>query len=299
MKKMKGHMLLRGPLILLLVFCFLLSASCSLRKPATAITADMAVRGMSAIESEDDLYVAKEAALPLIKMLEVLYRSDPSNKKLLGLLAKVYGNYAFGFAELEAMKNGDKSWGERAVNFYGKGKDYGIKALSSGKNDFDKVPMNELPAVLRKFGKKDSSKLFWTAFDWGSYINLKRDDITEAANLPRIEAMIDRVIEIDPWFNCGSAYAFKGAIIAGNPLRNGGRPETAEPYFQKAFEACDGKFLMNRVMYAEWYLRNMNDEATFKSTLAGVISADAALLPSQRLANELAKERARVLLNSR
>ena len=56
---------------------------------------------------------------------------------------------------------------------------------------------------------------------------------------------------------------------------------------------------MNKVMYAEWYLKNINDAASFKAALKEVLEADASLLPSQRLANELAKERAGLLLNSK
>jgi len=284
---------------LLLVSGILLLSSCSLRKPATAITADIATRGMIAVETEEDLYVANESALPLIKIVEVLSYGDPENKKFQGLLAKVYGNYAFGFGEVEMKKAKDPSeWSERVKTFYFKGKISGVKALSSGKKTIENVPMQDFVKYLKTFGKKDQGALFWTAFDWGSYINMNRTDIIEAANLPRVEAMVDRVIEIDPEFNCGAAYAFKGAIIAGNPLRNGGRPETAKPYFEKALLSCDGKYLMNKVMYAEWYGVNANDKRLFSSKLNDVLGSDSAALPSQRLANELAKERARFLLNS-
>ncbi len=298
---------------LLLASCFLLLlSSCSLRKPATAITADIATRGMAAVESEEDLYVAKESALPLIKIVEVLSYGDPENKKFQGLLAKVYGNYAFGFGEIELLKCNSNppnpplvkggegglcsDWLNRTKRFYAKGKQSGVKALTESKKTPETVPMQDFPKYLKRFGKKDLSSLFWTAFNWGSYINMNRDDIIEAANLPRVEAMVDRVIEIDPAFNCGAAYAFKGALLAGNPLRNGGKPETAKPYFEKALLSCDGKYLMNKVMYAEWYGGGMNDKLLIKKELNDVLNADASVLPSQRLANELAKERAKLLL---
>src|SRR3990167_3427537 len=89
----------------LLPVIFFLLSSCSLRKPATAVTADILNRGMIEMESEGDLFVARETSLPLLKVLEVLHDGDPKNKKFLVLLAKSYGNYAFGFAEIETLKN--------------------------------------------------------------------------------------------------------------------------------------------------------------------------------------------------
>ena len=290
-------------LVLISILIFF-SFSCSLKKPATAVTADVLASGMPSIEAEEDLFVARETALPLIKVLDVFHYGDEHNKKLLGLLAKAYGNYAFGFGELEMLKtvtygnpgHSISEWPDRVKRFYLKGRDYGIKALSSGKNNVATMPMPKFQQYLKKFGKKDIQSLFWTAFNWGSYINMNRTDIVEAANLPLVEAMIDRVLEIDPDFNCGVAYAFKGAIIACNPLRNGGKPETAKPYFEKAIVSCDSKYLMNKVMYAEWYGGNTDEKDIIKKELDEVLAADAAALPSQRLANELAKERAELLM---
>ena len=302
-------------LILITIHCSL-TASCALRKAATAITADILNRGMVEIESEGDLFVAKETALPLLKILEVLHHGDPKNRKFLGLLAKAYGNYAFGFAEIEAMRchprgSGDlvhswdsrlcgndvqDNWSSRAKRFYIKGRDYGIAALSHGKQSIADIPLNKFSKYLHKFGKKDTEALFWTAFNWGSYINMSRDDITAAADLPRVQAIVDRVIEIQPDFQCGTAYAFKGALLAGNPLITGGKPKVAKPYFEKALQSCNGAYLMNKVMYAQWYLKAINDKAAFKKILEEVTVVDVSALPDMRLANEVAKERAALLL---
>ena len=285
----------RGGIILLLASCFLLLSSCALRKPATAITADTLTRGMIAVESESDVFVARESALSLIKILDVLHYGNPKNKKFLGLLAKAYGNYAFGLAELEGMKGGAEEWISRAKRFYAKGRDYGIAALSTGKTSIAEIPLNKFEKNLKRFSKKDVPTLFWTAFSWGSYINMSRDDIVAAADLPRVQALVDRALELEPEFQCGVTYAFKGALLAGNPFLTGSKPEMAKPYFEKALDACNGAYLMTKVMYAEWYLNTIGDKVAFKKALEEVITADASVLPQQRLANELAKERARML----
>ncbi|MBI2975020.1 MAG: hypothetical protein HYY43_05470, partial [Deltaproteobacteria bacterium] len=286
---------------LFLASCFLLLSACSLRKPATAITADTLTRGMAAVETEEDVFVAEESALSLIKILDVLHYGDPKNEKFLGLLAKAYGNYAFGFAELEGMKNchpsesGDpvnsldscfrrndvscNEWQTRAKKFYAKGRDFGISALSRGNKSIADLPLPEFEKHIKKFGKKDVPNLFWTAFNWGSFINMSREDIIAAADLPRVQLIVDRVIEIQPDFQCGVAYAFKGALLAGNPFLTGSKPETAKPYFEKALLSCNGAYLMTKVMYAEWYAKAIGDQKLFKDILDEVTSADASALP--------------------
>jgi len=298
-------------LIVVLPFTFLLlNLSCAVRHAATAVTADILTKGMVEVETEQDTFVAKETALPLLKIVEVLHMGNPADKKFLGLLTKVYGNYAFGFAELEAMKchpplpSGERAgvrgcsddWTARAKRFYFKGMNYGIKTLSSGSTNIANMPISKVEKYLKGYSKTAAADLFWTAFAWGSYINMNRDDIAVTADLPRVQALVDRVIAVDPEFMCGVAHAFKGALLVANPFLTGSKPETAKPYFEKAIGMCDGNFLMTKVMYAEWYQKAVGDKAGFKKTLDDVIAADGSKLPPHRLANELAKERAALLM---
>ncbi len=249
---------------------------------------------------------------------------NPSDKKFLGLLTKIYGNYAFGFAEVEVMncstihpplpfrqKAGGQAgervgvrgcsddWSSRAKRFYFKGMISGIKTLSSGGDNIAEMPLPKVEKYLKGYSKTAAADLFWTAFCWGSYINMNRDDIAVTADLPRVQALVDRVIEVDPNFMCGVAHAFKGALLVANPFLTGSKPEVAKPYFDKAASMCDGNFLMTKVMYAEWYQKAVGDKEGFKKTLDDVIAADASKLPPHRLANELAKERAALLLKSK
>lgn len=279
----------------LLVLTLLTLPACAFRHAATAVTADILTRGMIDVEREDDVFVARESAIPLIKVVEVLHNGDPSNKMFLSLMAKVYGNYAFGFAEVEALK-GSEEWKQRARRFYLKGRNAGAQALSRGGVSILDMPLPKFNKALKRYGKRDIETLFWTAFDLGSYINMSLDDITIVADLPRVEAMIGRVVDIDPKFECGIAYAFQGALVAGNPLKTGANIELARPLFDKAMSECDSQYLMNKVMYAEWFVSRTKDSKLYKNILDEVISADTTVLPRHRLANELAKERAKVLL---
>lgn len=289
--------------LLKLVLILLISttlASCSVKRAATTMTANMINDGMSAVESESDLWIAKESVPPLVKVIEVLKAADPNNPTFSALMAKVYGNIAFGFFEprfFEASVNEKGAWKARIERYYRLGYENGLLAMQKrfGKGIGSSV-MDFEAAIKKAKKKKDLTLLFWTAFDLGNLVNLNRDDIASVANMPKATAMIDRVVEVDPSFAYGSALAFKAAMMASKPAMLGGNPEKAPELFEKAINLTDGKYLMNKVMYAEWYAIPQKDIKLAKELLTEVINSTTAAVPGQELANQLAKERAKILV---
>jgi hypothetical protein len=85
-------------------------------------------------------------------------------------------------------------------------------------------------------------------------------------------------------------------MIAGNTMQGVARFAAARENFDKALGYCDGNFLMAKVMFAEWCAGPSGDKKLYDETLSAVMAADASKLPRYRLANELAKERAKLLL---
>ena len=55
--------------------------------------------GVDAIEQDDDLDMLQQALPANIKLMEALLASDPLNERLLALLARLYGSYAFLFVD--------------------------------------------------------------------------------------------------------------------------------------------------------------------------------------------------------
>ncbi|HPQ80769.1 MAG TPA: TRAP transporter TatT component family protein, partial [bacterium] len=257
--------------------------------------------GIAAVESEQDVEFARESAPALIKTLEVLRSGNKRDFRSLVLISQSYGQFAFGFLEEDMLRlpvedAKYKAARERAALFYGRGRDFGIAALvTRGMGKAFKSPFPEFKAALRRLGKKDVPALFWTSFSWAGHLNLNLDDPASIADLPRIEAMIDRAIELDPGFYFGSALAMKGVIASARPAMLGGRPNEARASFEKAMRAAPG-YLMTKVLFAQYFARQQMDEELFGSLLREVLAADAAALPEQRLANELAKRRASLLL---
>ncbi|MBT3181552.1 MAG: hypothetical protein HN337_03470 [Deltaproteobacteria bacterium] len=291
--------------IILIVLSLSLIATfgCSAKKIATDTIGKIATAGMASFENESDVEFARESAPALIKTMEVLRYGNKKNRDTLTLLAKAYGQYAFGFLEEDMLKykRGSKEYikaRERAELFYRRGKEHGIAALigNSGMKKGFKGPFPEFKRALQGLGKKYVPALFWTAFNWANWLNLKADDPMAIVDLPRIEAVVNRVLELDGTFCYGSAHALIATILSSRPKMLGGNPELAGKEFNEAI-SIEPNYLMTKVLYSQYYARRINDENLFETTLNEVITADLALLQSQMLANKLAKRRAQILLN--
>lgn len=286
----------------LLIFSF---SACSLKKAATTTIGKIAVDGTTVIESEEDVALARSTTPSLIVTLEVLSQGNPKDKRMLTLLARSYGQYAFGFLEEDLIHYkgvDEKKYEEslkRANLFYRRGKEYGLKALWPEKEQerVFSLPQDEFVRELSKFGKNNVSSLFWAAFCFGNWINLNRDDPAAFIHIPRVKAMMERVIRLDPSYYYGSAHTFLGAIASSRPKMLGGDLGKARSEFDEAVKIND-QYLMHKVLYAQYYAVGSQDKKLFERLLNDVAQADAQSIPKQRLANELAKRRAVFLMQN-
>lgn len=278
-----------------------LFSACGMKKMATNVLGKVASDGIVAVEGESDIAFAREAAPALLKTLEVFRQGNLKDFRSNVLLSQSYGQFAFGFLEEEMLRQpkGSAAHSEarsRADLFYSRGKEFGVAALSArGLGKAIDGPIPDFKRAVSQLGKKDAPALFWTAFNWANYLNLHLDDPAAIADLPRIEAMIDRVLAVDPGFYFGSAHAFKGVIASMRPKMFGGDPALADREF-KAAMLSSPNYLMTKVLYAQYYARQALDPALFRSTLEEVAAADPAEPQNARLANGLAKRRATLLL---
>lgn len=279
-------------------------ASCSPKKLATKVVGQISTAGMVAVEDEQDVEFARAASPALIKTLEVLRGGNPKDETILALLSKAYGQYAFGFIEEDILSAKDNASYEkskdRADIFYRRGMEFGIASLAQ-KGYMEKAFKSDFASfqrAVKKLGKNDIAALFWTAFNWANWLNLNLDDPSAIVDVPRIEAMVKRVLEIDPNYNYGSAKAMLAVMEVSRPKMLGGDPKKALALFEEAIKSSPD-YLMTKVLFAQYYARSVQDKNLFTSTLEEVTSGDPTKIPSQRLANEMAKRRAAILLNSK
>ena len=246
--------------------------------------------GFQAFNEESDLQLAHEALGSNLKLLEALIKSDPENERFLLFASQGYNAYALAFCEDDSV--------DRARVFYLRGKEYGLRVLTQNRVFRDALERDEraFREALKSLSTNDVPALFWTAFSWGSYVNITRTDVAALADLAKVQAMIDRVVELDPSFYHGGAYLFLGTVEGTTPKGLGGNPEKSQQYFEKCLAINGGKFLMTQLYYARSYAVQVQDRQLFELLLQQVIDADRNILPEARLANAVAKEKARKLL---
>ncbi len=273
-------------------FSLLLLAGCSIQKIAVKSTSGILIVGMPTFLEESDLPLAELALGSNLKFLEVLIRNDPDNKTLLLLAAEAYTSYTLGFIQ-------DKS-PERARNFYLRARDYALRVLNKNKR-FRKgldQDIENFKSGLNTFKKSDVPALFWTANAWGSYINLDLTDVDAIASLPKVQAIMEKALELDETFYFGGPHAFLGTLFASRSRILGGDPDRAKEHFAKCLEISNQSFLLWKFLYAMSYAVQTQDRDLFRRQLQEILDAPDDILPEQRLANEIAKVKAKVLLEN-
>lgn len=280
------------PLLLIVLPLFFLG--CSIKRSASTVVGHVAWDGQVILERESDVELARDATPSLILSFAVLAQGNPKDPIVAALLAKAYGQYAYGFYEEDLLRfrplsrDHQQSY-ERASRFYALGMEAGLVALGNAESAFD------FERKLKRFGKKDIPLLFWTAFCWGGWLNLHRDDPKALIGFPKVAALMDRVVELDPKFYFGVAEGFRAVLDASRPPMLGGNPSRAKARFEKAL-AIHPSYFMTKVLYAQYYAVQIQDRHLFDQLLREVIASDVTALPEQRLANEIAKRRAALLL---
>ncbi|MBI4535157.1 MAG: hypothetical protein HY708_02690 [Ignavibacteriae bacterium] len=249
--------------------------------------------GFEALTEEQDLQLAAQAIPGNLKLLEVMLKNDLENTKLLKLVSEGYASYALGFVEDEDP--------ERARLFYLRARDYGLRIVrqnSQLSKAFD-GSLDDWKAALSRASKDDVPGIFWTAFAWGSYINISLTDIDAIAALPKVEAMMDFVASVDSTYYYAGAHLFLGTLYGSRPKILGGDPELSRDHFETALRITEGKFLMTHVYYAKSYAAQTLNEALFEELLSTVQKTSLDVLPSFRLGNAIAKKKADLLLSKK
>ena len=245
--------------------------------------------GFDALTEEQDLEFAGQALPSNLKLLEVMLKNEPDNEKLLRLLAEGYSSYALGFVE--------DTNPERAKVFYQRATDYALRLVRQDAKlakAFD-GSVDNLKEELAKRGKDDVPGVFWAAFGIGSYLNLALNYSDAIALLPKAEAMMTFVAAVDSGFYYAGADMFLGTLFCSRPRMLGGDSVLSRQHFERALRINGGRFLMTQVYFARSYAVQTLNEPLFDELLTKVDQASLDVLPKFRLANAIAKKKAKLL----
>jgi hypothetical protein len=106
-----------------------------------------------------------------------------------------------------------------------------------------------------------------------------------------------RVLELQADFYYGGAYVYYGVYYGSRAPLLGGDFAKSEQNFASANMVTDGKLLMVDVLQAEYLERQRLDQQQFHRLLTRVVDDPVGSFPEMALANQVARVRARYLLD--
>ncbi|MCG3173879.1 MAG: hypothetical protein GMKNLPBB_02086 [Myxococcota bacterium] len=288
--------------LLIAVLAFAALGGCSMKTLAIRSTAEVMKDGLKSFEDEEDYELAAAAAPGNLKLIEALLSGDPDNEELQLMASRAFASVAFGFLETEMEELKDKNEDRyeqlryRAQRYYLRSREYGMRILKKH-YPIEKAlegPLENLEAVLREVDRDDAPALFWAGYAWGSYINLARDNMDALGDLPRVNAMMKRALELDETYFNGGPHLFFGVMKTSLPPTLGGKPDEGREHFAKVDQITGGKLLLAKVMFARFYAVGQQDEKLFDQTLDAVLEAPDDILPGNTLMTRVAKKRAAI-----
>ena len=255
-------------------------------------------------ETEDDLEIAEMSLASNMKLLEVMLEQDPENEKLQLFLAETFSLFALAFVEdkMESFQFTNEEESEyhqtRAVRLYMRARDYAFKTLLGPLeySSIDQISLSTLKKRLPGLDVKHVRAVFWAAFSWGAAINLNREDMEAISNLPMVNLMMDYVIKNEETYYFGGAHLFKGMFYGGRPKVLGGNRQKSMKSFKRALDISKGNILLNYYYEARTLCIQFQDFKCFKDNLNKIIEAPHDHYRQQRLANSVAKRKAKRLL---
>src|SRR5438552_11736932 len=164
--------------------------------------------------SDDDSELIKAAAPFSLKLMESLLAENPRHLGLLSAAAGGFTQYAYAFVQEDAdeAEPRDLAAAEalraRARRLYLRAERYGLRGLEVKHPGFGKALLANPKAAVRTASKADVSLLYWTAAAWASAISLSKDNPEIVGQIPAMESLIDRALELDESYADGAIHNF-------------------------------------------------------------------------------------------
>lgn len=243
-----------------------------------------------AILQHPDPDTVLEGGPAYLLLLDGMIERSPKDTELLRAGANLYALYAGLFVDdaqrIKLLADRARGYATRAVCLH----DRGLCGLSERN-------YQEFEAALSQLRRRDVPALHAYAIGWLLWLQAHSDDWEALADLPKVEMLLERLVELHEGYEGGSSHAFLGILRSLRPPALGGNPEQGRYHFVRALELSGGLDLSIKVEFARHYARMVYDRALHDRLLQEVLSAEA-VAPGLTLRNTIAQRQARELLAS-
>jgi hypothetical protein len=246
-----------------------------------------------------DYELARSAAQAGLAQFEGMHQLAPDNEDALFLLTQGWVGYGFGFPEddwEDALDRGDDDSADyhkkRATMAYERAVFYGLELLSHNDKGFAAAKKNA--DTFKKWldsnfnSKDDVPNIFWTGYGWMAKVNVNKDNPELVGDLFVGVELLEKAVALEPSHEHWSGIV----VLAAYHARPMGELEQSKQMFDMALERTQHKNLLLQVTYAQTYACQKGDRALYEKLLNEVLAAQDPD-PEQRLANTLAKRRAK------
>jgi len=276
---------------------------CSVKRMAVNRLGDALAGGGTTFASDDDPELVKQAVPFSLKLMESLLAESPNHKGLLLATSSGYTQYGYAFvqqdadeieaedfAKAEALRN-------RARRLYLRARDYGLRGLEAAQPGFTNALRSDASQAVARVKKKHVAQLYWTAAAWGAAISLSKDDPATIAEIPQMEAMIDRALQLDESWGDGAIHGFLINYEMSRQGASGNPADRARKHFDRAVELTHGQQAGPFVTYAEAVCVEHQDAKQFETLLHRALAINPDKHPETRLVNLIMQRRAGWLLS--
>ena len=274
-------------LLLSIIMSGLLLGCSSIMNSATSRMADNL---SAAILNQNDPETVRAGAPAYLLLIDSLIEDNPDDPAKLATGAKLYSAYASIFVT-------DK---ERAQRLAQKSMDYASRALCLHNQILCEAytqPFADFAPVLAQTSLADVPMLYMFGSTWAGWVQINSGDWNSIADLPKIKAMMQRIVTLDEGYEHGGAHLYLGVFASQLPPSLGGKPELARQHFEQAIALSHGQNLMAKVLFARHYARLLYNRELHDRLLNEVLAAHTEA-PGLTLINSLAKQEAKSLLDS-
>ena len=274
---------------------------CSIRKLAANRLGDALSAGGSTFASDDDPDLVRDAVPFSLKLMEALLSETPKHRGLQLATASGFTQYAFAFVQLPAEElenkdlDGANAMRQRARRLFLRAREHGLRGLEVAHPDFAKTLRADPKTAVAQLSKTDVPMAYWTAASWAAAIAIMKDNADLIADLPLIEALIDRALALAPDYGDGALHSFLISYEMSRRSATGDAAERSRLHFERAVELSHGQQAAPFVAYAESVAISRQDRTLFDSLIKRALAVDPDARPEWRLVNLVMQRRARWL----
>ena len=244
----------------------------------------------AAILNQNDPALVESGVPAYLLLVDGLIAQSPDDADILAVGAQLFALYGSRFET-------DTS---RVARLTGKARNYGQRAMCLAHTpacEWDGMAYDTFVGELAEVRGRNIDYLYAYSVSWLSYLDATSDNWSAVAEVPWVQAALERTLELDESYEQGALHGYLGILNALRPPALGGEPDVSRAHFERAIELSDGRDLSIKVEYARRYARLMFDRGLHDRLLTEVIDASVEV-PGYTLFNVLAQREARELLAS-